>query len=245
MIDNPVIVSGMGGSGTRLVASLVQAAGFQLGETNYALDALAFVEFSNRWIPRYYTGETIVTTRSIVESYQDALDKHLAEIDTSRPWGIKHNRALLMAGFWAARHQKAKFIHVVRNGLDMACSDNMNQVKLHGDLLLPHAPPGLTDHQKQIDYWNVLNRSTRNFFQDFAPDRYLAVRYEDVCLARDTELARIADFIGATMPPSAKRLIGVYPTIGRWKRIFSENEVEDLLGRANSAMVEFGYSIPE
>ena len=58
-----------------------------------------------------------------------------AEAD-GRPWGWKEPRSVYLLPFLAAELPGLRFLHVVRDGRDMAFSENQVQLRKHGDAVL-------------------------------------------------------------------------------------------------------------
>src|SRR5436309_3513058 len=140
--SQPVIIGATGGSGTRVVARIVRHSGFFMGTNlNNAEDALEFLAFHDRWINVYLSEKemplTVVQKELMVEEFHVCIRKHRAFIpDESQKWGWKAPRSIYFLPFFHAQYPQMKFIHVVRDGRDMAYSKNQIQLKKHGKEIL-------------------------------------------------------------------------------------------------------------
>ena len=75
----------------------------------------------------------------------------------------------------------ARFVHVVRDGRDMAYSPNQYQVRHYGDLLLTPDERRWSQPLRSIVVWSRLNLEAADYADRHLPDRYLLVRFEDLC----------------------------------------------------------------
>jgi len=98
--------------------------------------------------------------------------------------------------FYAARYPDMKFLHLIRDGRDMALSDNQNLLRASGRLLLGSEWQG-TPVESQLALWELGNNIARtNARALLAPDNYLLVRYEDLCLRPAVIIPEIIRFVG-------------------------------------------------
>jgi len=178
-----VAIGGTGGSGTRAVCLLFILLGYWMGdELNNSRDfvAFAFPPQAEEAMKRIYTHK-----RSLVYSWDDIAstdaDKLIVENAMTpairefklacRNLMIKNGRALcgfkmpqsmLHFAFFHASFPNMKFVHVVRDGRDMAISNNRRQVSRWSDAVLGrHYPLGTdetTDKRKMnIEFWSRTN----------------------------------------------------------------------------------------
>jgi hypothetical protein len=136
------VIGATGGSGTRVVVRIVRHAGFFMGTNlNVAQDALDFKDFHDRWINLYLSEKRTQMPRAqkelMVKEFQVCVKKHRNSIpDENMKWGWKAPRSILLLPFIHSQYQQMKFIHVIRDGRDIAYSKNKNQLKKHGKVLL-------------------------------------------------------------------------------------------------------------
>lgn len=125
--------------------------------------------------------------------------QRLLKIVRSKPldpiiWGWKEPNTVFFLHGLRAYCPSAKFILVLRNGLDMAYSKNDQQLR-HWSTYFQMDYNDLSP-QNMFEYWYRLNKwaivTGRNLFAD----DFLVVRHEDLCLRRDAAMQELFDFIG-------------------------------------------------
>ena len=137
--SGPLVIGATGGSGTRVVARIARHAGYNLGRNlNSAEDALEFYSFHDKWINRFVSSERRGATLPKSETekmeaeFHSALDRHYpAALRGEKLWGWKAPRSIYLLPFLEAKLPALKFIHVLRDGRDMALSPNQNQLRKH------------------------------------------------------------------------------------------------------------------
>jgi GT2 family glycosyltransferase len=229
----PGVIGATGGSGTRVLAAIVQRGGMFVGsDLNRSLDALDFAEFFDRWVGRELPSGAAAELRGLVA-------RQHAE-SGGRPWGWKEPRSIYLLSFLAAELPGLRFLHVVRDGRDMALSENQVQLRKHGDAVL-----GRTDEPKalrSIALWRELNLRAADFGERELGDRYLRLRFEDLCAEPAVRVAEVLRFFG--LEGNAERIaaeeVQAPPTLGRWREADPELQ-RALTERAADALERFGY----
>jgi hypothetical protein len=111
---------------------------------------------------------------------------------------------------------QTRYIHVVRNGLDMAYSKNQNQPRLWGVDILGR--PYDASHSFSLSYWCAVHRRILHW-KEIYPDNILIVQFESLCASPIAEIARILDFCRISYDKNTlenlSRLVIAPPTIGR------------------------------
>ena len=116
-------------------------------------------------------------------------------------WGWKEPNSQLFAAkilkFWP----DLKYIHVLRNGLDMAFARNRQQLFNWGPQFNIEIKRGIPDRQLQalqLEYWVAI---TKFVIKSVAPfrDRVLIINYTDLCLDPKITIAAIANFCNLKM----------------------------------------------
>jgi hypothetical protein len=108
-------------------------------------------------------------------------------------WGWKEPNSHFIIPELIAYFPQVKYIHVVRNGLDMAYSKNQNQPRLWGPYLMNRPHDGTSAYS--LSYWCAAHRRVLQWMSVY-PDNMLIVKFEDLCTSPVTEVARILDFCG-------------------------------------------------
>jgi hypothetical protein len=146
----------------------------------------------------------------------------------------------------------AKFIHIIRDGRDVA-----NSV-----LKLPWGP---TDLIGAAEWWNEYIRLARSVGAVLGEDKYTEVKYEDLVQEPERELRRLCEFVdekfdesmlnyhqssNIAIPESRKAQhhnSGEPPKKSRtyaWKREMSNTDVDMFSDYAQNSLMAVGYEVP-
>ena len=240
-VSAPLVIGGLGGSGTRAVAGVVEAIGYFIGRSvGSALDSNPLARWGKFWGPRYVAGRPpgLLMTAHL----EVALVSHLGGVrPPSERWGWKHPQSHLLLPFLAERFPQMRFVHVLRDGRDMAFSSNRGQLGLYGEVALGR-PPRETP-EDAIRYWAWANTRSAGHAEQLG-DRYLVVRLEDLCDDPLTQIRRLCAFTGlpgdGPHVERARASVRRPPTIERW-RSAPADLVSRLDGLAAPALRRFGY----
>jgi hypothetical protein len=240
---DPLLIGATGGSGTRIVTRIAQHAGWFMGDNlNHALDSLDTADWVKHWIPPFLRDQH--NPRDMASALDDALVLHrrgIARVD--QPWGFKNPRGILLLPFYVDRFPDMRFIHVVRDGRDMAFSSNITQVLWYGDLILPDHLKNKPIPVRSMAMWELVNSQAHRLGRERLGHRYLLVRFEDLCANRRLEVARIFKFLQADTAHLDAAIAEIHqPTeAGRWREKQTAL-VEAVLAETGQALAEFGYA---
>lgn len=90
----------------------------------------------------------------------------------------------------------ARYIHLERHGLDMALSENQNQLKLWGPIFLDR--PVEIGPRDSLSYWCAAHRRIGRLASEY-PGRILSIRFEDLCADTIAAVSAVADFAGVNV----------------------------------------------
>jgi len=241
----PNVIGATGGSGTRVVARIVCAGGMYVGtRLNRYEDALDFAEYSDRWINRYLrhrtepdaglAGEMASELRSLVSEHCSGLPPEAIR------WGWKEPRSIYLVPFFRARMPTLSFLHFVRDGRDMAFSDNQQQLGKHGRAVL-ESRVSWRRPVRSIALWSRVNLAAAEFGERELGADYLRVRFEDLCAHPVATVGQIYAFFGLEGDVEATAALVEPPrTLGRW-RTQRRRLVARLDREAEPALRRFGY----
>jgi hypothetical protein len=241
----PVLVGAVGGSGTRVVARVLARAGLPIGAHRNAFeDSEPLIAFYDTWLRPWLACGGALPAAQLAqarEAFERALTAHLGGASGEASWVVKNPKSILMLDHWLAAFPELRFIHVVRNGLDMAYSTNEHQLSTYQDLVLTPEERALPQPLPAMAHWRSVNLRAAAFGEERLGGRYLVVRFEDLCFEPRATIDRIARFAGASIDPEAA-LSEVAPpaSIGRW-RAGAPREVLALLELGRPALERFGY----
>lgn len=247
----PLVIGATGGSGTRVVARIAQRAGYNLGTyLNESNDALALRSFNDRWINRFLAAQnrdvklSEIEMNSMTKDFQIALVRHLestSQVDVR--WGWKAPRSIYLLPFFSTQFPNFKFIHLVRDGRDMAVSKNQNQLYQHGARVLSWWERRFNPEPvRSVLLWTRVNLRAAEFGETKLQKDYLAVRFEDLCGAPVETVTRILRFLEVDLDPEpiANSEVAAPSSIGRWRRQPAKL-VSRMTKAAETALKKFGY----
>lgn len=254
----PAVCFGTGGSGTRAVAEIMQAAGIYLGpKLNGASDAITLKPFLRRWPERYLEASGWVEAALRGEPSAGTPDPEMASelaaaIAEQREgipapngrWGWKAPRTISVLPLVFELFPGARTIQLVRDGRDMAFSRNQKQLEAWNDVVVGDlaAEP---EPVRSIALWSRLNLAAVRCARTAGGDNHLVVRYEDLCANPRGAAVQIAGHLG--IEPSAEaldqatELVSPSASSGRWREQ-DEAEIEAVRTAGAEGLAEFGYA---
>lgn len=234
----PVAVGGVGGSGTRVVAAMLERLGFYLGDDlNEAVDNLWFtllfkyrevLALPDAAIKELYgvlagamTGEihpapgTVARLADLtkmgraglhdrdwlglrLDSLIARLGDGMASPAPPRAWGWKEPNTHIVLDRLDRLVPGLRYIHVARNGLDMALSGNQNQLRLWGPLVL--SDTGATP-RASLAYWRWAHERILKIGSRMGP-RFYFLNYDNMCIDKNAEIERLLGFLGTEISPA-------------------------------------------
>jgi len=239
----PIAVGGVGGSGTRVIAELLDRLGVYMG-THFtaASDALWFTFLFKRLEILaaddaefdLLTGALVAALRGGEPLSRDAM-RHLADL-ASRPrlnhpveqlqaslasmaeaaarprgkgrWGWKEpNTHIVIERLWE-RLPALRYVHVVRNGLDMAFSRNQHQLRLWGGHVLGDEAP--VSPRRSLAYWCAVHRHLLRL-QQRNEGRMYWLDFDALCLDPRRHVAGLLRFLGFPVDAVDTGALGIEP----------------------------------
>ena len=258
----PLVIGGVGGSGTRVVAEMARRLGVSLGEDcNRSVDTLSATLLLRR--PAWYDeqvrdgGAGFATAFAILEG---ALRGRLAMTPGVRvflagaaadlagggpgpTWAAERVARLVGSGtsgrdpgrwgwkepnshiYLEALHHhfgdRLRYVHVLRNGLDMAFSDNQWQVRTWGRLFGVEAGEVVSPNAS-LDYWIRANRRALDLGATLPGGTFLRLDFDALCADPVAGLDRLVGFLGVEPGPEVLAELAAMPerpaSTGRWRR---------------------------
>lgn len=154
-------------------------------------------------------------------------------------WGWKEPNTHIILERLLVYYPKMKYIHIMRNGLDMAFSENQNQVKLWGHQLLKESD-FLNIHYASLKYWCLVHKKIINIGNNMGSKYFLLINFDKMCLEPKKYLTKICKFLNI----SKKAIKGLKyliepPSVGKFKyHDLSIFDKEDIL-----YVKELGFNI--
>lgn len=228
----PVAIGAIGGSGTRVVANILSELGYFIGkELNHAKDNSSFArKFKRREIFEVRDDEFL----RLVQLFVDEMEEGRAEVGADC-WGWKEPNTHIVIDRLFGAIPALKYIHVIRNGLDMAHSANQNQPRLWGSHFLGGDPLKAISPRYSLKYWCAVQRHIIHMASDEAiKERFILLNYDDLCQYPAKVIENILAFLNVEIMVSEKRRLveSVVPpaSIGRWREaglaVFDADDVD-------------------
>lgn len=209
-------------------------------------DAVEMGEFSDRWIDRVYPidGDLEAGTREAMEvELEGIVQRHRADMPAgTMRWGWKEPRSIYLLPFFDSVFSDFRYVHFVRDGRDMAFSDNQTALVKHGEAVLGDAWRREKTPIRAIALWNLVNDRAADFGEQVLGDRYLRVRFEDLCAEPASTARAVYEFLGLEGDAETVASAEVSPpsTLGRW-RVEKPETVKRLHEIAEPTLRRFGY----
>jgi Sulfotransferase family len=244
----PNVIGGTGGSGTRVIARIAESAGMFIGtDLGPALDARCLKPYLTRWINDYWPyWERRLPAESeeaMVGGLQVAVMAHCATLPpATAAWGWKAPRSIFLLPFLDRHLPNLRFLHLLRDGRDMAFSSIRAPLRNHGPAVLEPAEQSLPHALRAIVLWERVNVRAADYGEQRLGSRYLRVRFEDLCRDPVAGIRRILDFFG--LPAMAEDLTQFVETPVSMGRFRAENPrlVARLEDAGGAALARFGYA---
>jgi hypothetical protein len=228
---------------------MVSCAGFFTGRRlNVANDSIDTIKFAQTWILRYLEqGNSLseVETKRMSRSLRIALALHRGGIpDPEMPWAVKNPRLMLVLPFLWQEFPQLRFIHLVRDGRDMAFSRNQFQLKDFGNSVLD---PRLSDAPlpvRSISFWSRTNLDVRSFAKAHLGENYFCIRFEDLCRRPRSVTENLFRFLGRSDQglEDALATVRIPATLGRW-RSKPTDLLEAVSEEGRDGLRELGYLV--
>jgi hypothetical protein len=158
-------------------------------------------------------------------------------------WGWKAPRSIYLLLFLHEQFPDLKFIHVVRDGRDMALSGNQNQLNKHGAAVLSWSERLFRSRaERSILLWERVNLHAAEFGESKLHQDYLRVRFEDLCAKPVEATAQVLNFLGARIEPEAVARAEISPpsTLQRWQT-YPPDLIAKLERLGTNSLREFDY----
>ncbi len=219
--DSPIAIGAIGGSGTRVLARIVEASGVFMGANlNASHDNLEFTT-------RFKKPEILVSAetefQSQVDDFTQVMRDGMVRSGASR-WGWKEPNTHIVIAQLLRHFPKLRYVHLLRSGLDMAFSQNKNQVRLWGPIFLERKleePPKPAD---ALEYFCEVHRRVTALaaFPEFQ-DRIIFIHFEELCRQPEREIKRLLKFLDLQPPTDGgleklSKMISPPATIGQWRK---------------------------
>jgi hypothetical protein len=247
-VPGPNIIGATGGSGTRVVARIVRYGGMFIGTNlNDSEDALDFAVYLDRWLNSFLASKmshcSLPCCTAMIRDLERVLDRHMAPLQPmARAWGWKEPRSMFLLPFLHSQFPTMRFLHVIRDGRDIAYSTNQNQLRKHGPWLLDATELRGSQPMRSMALWSRANLVTADYGEAILRTQYLRIRFEDLCYQPVPVIIQIFGFFGLIGEAEYIAQLVVRPpdSLGRW-RTQERDTLAELQRLGRVALERFGY----
>jgi hypothetical protein len=222
-LPGPVVIFNKSHSGSRLLAELIEEAGVFMGaHQNESRDSLDMLELVQHLVLTYYPDYAALWDGRAADDpvlprlARDAVERHLQGYPGGRAWGWKLCETGYILPIVDFLFPQARYIHLIRDGRDVAFSDHhapdkafWRKVYFNTDRIRSWQSLPLTwkDYRRRSHIYNCLHWANSvlvgRTYGMMLRDKYLEVRYEDLCLDFERTASRVLSFIEAPDPSRA------------------------------------------
>lgn len=161
-------------------------------------------------------------------------------LQAAGPWGWKEPNTHIVVDRLQQAMPQIRYVHVVRNGLDMAHSANQNQLRLWGAHFI--GPGFEVTPYYSLKYWHAVHRRVLRLCEPMGA-RFLLLNYDRFCVHPEDGMRQLLDFMELQITPSEisrlVRLVRPPASMGR----FREHGI-DIFDPADVAFVgQLGFDV--
>jgi hypothetical protein len=263
----PIVVFNKSHSGSRLLARLIADSGVFMGahqnESNDSWDILKLVEYLvSEYYPDYSPlwsrGEH--SDRGLPDLIRDVFASHTEGLSPGARWGWKLCETAYILPVLDFLFPNARYIHLIRDGRDVAFTDHRapnrpfwKKIYFNTDGIM--AWRGLRfhsrDYAQRSHIYNAMHWANSvavgRAYGAMLRERYLEVRYEDLCESFDTTAATILTFIGAADIPGTieKMRPAIYTNSVRKHLGQPKEKIREVVEIVKPLLVSLGYLKPD
>ena len=240
--QDPVAIGAVGGSGTRVVADFLERAGIVMATPmNKSLDAMEWPPMDKILAPELLSR---FPREQLLSNAFNGLERLLLlrqmNLDRLGRGGWKVPGTHLWLEELADYFPALQYVHLIRNGLDMAYSPNRQQAQRWAhevDPALETDPNREPSPAATLEYWLSANERAIQVGRDRLGDRFLLLRFEGLVAEPRDQIDRLMDFLGLEPSPAEREQMAATirrpATVGRysrfpWREHFSPAQLQRL-----------------
>ena len=232
-LDDVVLFTGRGGSGTRLLSQLAEALGIFIGNhVNRSGDSIEWVQPVYRMAIDAAASPELPSGSQYRDALRDAAARVLAGArDGASPlWGLKLPETMLVLPLFIDAFPRTKVVHLTRHPVPSSLRRTHMTSRLNTAIGAATLPAAYRYSNRSIDSiatdepwlhnacsWNYqVGRVVRFGRGSLGSRQYLEVRYEDVCADLASSVARVRSFLGFRSEGRAGSVAIDASRVGAW-----------------------------
>lgn len=205
----PIICAGFAGSATRVTVWFLEGLGIDMDPKSWEGSSTHFDEFAKHQF-FHYTKNIGEIKKHYVSHFNKMVGifiEHMAEhpsIFSKKLWGCKSPRALTLIKFFDTIMPNYKFIHVIRNGMNLKDKWRIQYVRSWYFWMPPlyswKDEDAYSLHKKFMYIWCKVNLEVMNYGTTYMKDRYMILRCEDMATKKEQTIDKLQKFVGSSVP---------------------------------------------
>jgi hypothetical protein len=243
---SPVVVGGNGHSGTRIFIEILEHAGVFSGvrwiTKRKESEDLRMIDLLNKWVGPYVFNALDGNQKL---QMRRAFSRRLRFYFPVRRWhwGFKNPRCMLILPMLHELFPDMRFVHVVRDGRDIALGNPFASSNRYVDAYLAQHERSLPAEQKMILFWGRSNQRAMEYGISALGGKYKMMRWEDLCRSPLQETTSLIRFAGAreAAAEKASSRVAMPGSIGRWAT-FPAAVRDPVVARGRTWLDMFGYN---
>ena len=166
---------------------------------------------------------------------------HLNEI-----WGWKEPNTQIYIEEISDFFPNLKYIHVIRNGLDMAFSKNKQQLYNWGFKFNVTIKP--TDDKKeittkQLEYWNKANKYTIDTGRRLLGDNFYLLNHQKLCEQPEMEIKNLFEFLDINITNETKQKLSAIPVIPKSNNRYLKEDLSIFTKQQIAEVTDLGFNV--
>jgi len=250
----PLVIISRGHSGTRVLTWMCAHLGFQLGTSENKRSADTDKRFTNcikklAAHTRTLRYDDAIRPRDLRRFQSAVWNYHQRLGAPPSRWGWKFPETYLMVPLVARTFPHARFLHLVRDGRDIAFKSHLTDrtdnpvgrgILADCDALdLPH-------HLQAALSWEYQVRHYESIQSSLPAGRVLDLRFEDLCLNPFDTAEQVCRFLDVPMTENCRRYLASEVDAGKVAQYRNESpdQVREVEERIGSTLRYLGYALP-
>lgn len=249
--EEPIIVGGFSGTGTRVPVYLLMAMGVYMGPRDIFeyihehMDSLIMAYWLMAWRRGFLTNMTMNMKR-VRKAFDVCLVDHLKYRKDEKLWGWKNPPNQDCIEYYHKIFPKMKYIHVVRDGRDISPGWMNGFATGEYSWYIPEErwKGDYTIAENYMWMWNKMTNRVLDYCVNNLEEQSLVLRLEDMVYATKRVAKGLAEFIGADDDIDWFSCPSIIDpgTIGRYKKL-EPHIVKGMTIEASEALDRLGYEV--
>ena len=159
---------------------------------------------------------------------------------SAKYWGFKEPNSHIYVPALLASFPRCTYIHVIRHGLDMACSRNKWQLHNWGPAFGIHLSEYEAESAAAFAYWDVANARIYDLKQQY-PERIFIIKHEELCTHPRATITSLAERV--KLPVNREHIRVASQLVKRPNPIhrYSQHDLS-MIEAPEKALEKYGYS---